>query len=151
MLYAYPETSTRIEKSRSRIQEYNDIIKTIEESFASPVSPILSDMPKGTPQPYEDKLLRLIEKKDQEVEKLNKLIQQEQNKIARMLETYNLISKVLSNLTDKQRDLIEQFYFEKQRRIDVCSDMEISISTFRRINNTALDKIKEELDKEDGQ
>jgi len=104
-------------------------------------------MPKGTPN-FEDKILKLIERKDKEISKLNRLIQSEQKNIARMLETYNKISYVLETLTDRERELVEQYYFEKQRRIDVCSDMEIGLSTFKRIHAAALEKLKEELEKE---
>lgn len=105
-------------------------------------------MPKGPPQPNDDKILKLIERKDKEIAKLNRLIQSEQKKIARLLEDFNFITQQLITLDERERDLVEQYYFENERRVDVCSDMEISIRTFVRINNRILDKIREEIDKE---
>lgn len=143
-LYIYNRINSLIEESKKKIDEYNLQIKTINETYFSIGSCVNDGMPRNQ-SPFTDKILLQIERKDQEIEKLKKLICRESEKINEYIKMYNVISKVLQEVTERQRNLVKEYYFNKRSKIEVCYFIGCSTRTFARDNLALLEDIEREV------
>ena len=92
-LYIHNKTKQLIEESNKKIIEYKSQIKIINETYCNIGACVNDGMPRNQSH-FTDKILLQIERKDQEIEKLKKLICSESEKINEYIKMYNVISKV---------------------------------------------------------
>lgn len=146
-LYIYNRTQQIIDDCNKKIIEYKKQLDIVNETYYN-ISACVSDgMPKQR-NVFDDKILNQITRKDKEVENINRLIYKETKKVTDCLHMYMVISKILQESNDRTRQIVEKYYFDKCTAIETCYFVSCSISTFKRENNTLLEKIEKEVEEE---
>lgn len=143
-LYIHNKTKQLIEESNKKIIEYKSQIKIIEETYCNIGACVNDGMPHN-PSPFTDKILLQIEKKDREIENIKKLIYKESKRINEFLEMYGIISKILQDSEERTKAIVKKYYFEGCTAIETCYLLGCSISTFKRENNSLIDRIEKEV------
>lgn len=144
LLYLYKNADFLINALNDRIVLLTEQMQIIEETYAEPSSPLLSDMPKA--HEMKDRVAELVERKEkalsQIVEKITKL-KKEKTEIEKQ---YNTIISAINTLTNKEKQVINLIYKEGKTTDEVVKYAGLKKHSVRDYKNKSIRKIQAYLD-----
>lgn len=144
LLYIYKNADFLIKALDDRIELLTEQMQIIEETYAEPSSPLLSDMPKS--HEMKDRVAELVEKKEKAISQIVDKITKLKKEKAGIERQYDSIVSAINTLTNKEKQVINLIYKEGKTTDEVVKYAGMKKHSVREYKNKSIRKIQAYLD-----